>query len=117
LNFFSKARNLLNGFLFCALIVSGGNNLLIKFNLPVFSVSLELPIISIVCESEGRQSVLSDLLINHKHNPNPVAHWQDFLNSSQSLCITNHELTEGLLTVTDNKNFAIEFFFKGKEFT
>ncbi|CAC9953401.1 Transcription-repair coupling factor [uncultured Gammaproteobacteria bacterium] len=54
--------------------------------------------ILIVCESEGRQSVLSDLLINHKHNPNPVAHWQDFLNSSQSLCITNDELTEGLLT-------------------
>jgi transcription-repair coupling factor (superfamily II helicase) len=54
--------------------------------------------ILIVCESEGRQSVLSDLLINHKRNPNPVAHWQDFLSNRHSLCITNGELTEGLLT-------------------
>ncbi|BAS68496.1 transcription-repair coupling factor [Bathymodiolus septemdierum thioautotrophic gill symbiont] len=54
--------------------------------------------ILIVCESEGRQSVLSDFLINHNRNPLPVAHWQDFIESEQSLCITNDELTEGLLT-------------------
>jgi len=54
--------------------------------------------ILIVCESEGRQSVLTDLLINHHYHPIAVTHWQDFLNSHQSLHITNNELTEGLLT-------------------
>jgi len=54
--------------------------------------------ILIVCESEGRQSVLSDLLINHERTPVSVEHWQDFIGSDKSLCITNDELTEGLLT-------------------
>ncbi|WXU00586.1 MAG: Transcription-repair-coupling factor [Catillopecten margaritatus gill symbiont] len=54
--------------------------------------------ILIVCESEGRQSVLSDLLINHDRTPVSVEHWQDFINSDKPLCITNDELTEGLLT-------------------
>ncbi len=54
--------------------------------------------ILIVCESEGRQSVLSDLLISHQLNPNPVEDWQGFLNSDKKLCITNDELSEGLLT-------------------
>ncbi|MBA5249750.1 MAG: transcription-repair coupling factor [Gammaproteobacteria bacterium] len=56
--------------------------------------------ILIVCESEGRQSVLTDLLTNHTHPPTPVAHYQDFLTSHQTLHITNNELTEGLLTET-----------------
>lgn len=54
--------------------------------------------ILIVCESEGRQSVLSDLLVNHDRNPVSVGHWQDFIDSDQNLCITNDELSEGLLT-------------------
>lgn len=54
--------------------------------------------ILIVCESEGRQSVLNDLLISHDRSPVSVRHWQDFLNRNHSLCITNDELTEGLLT-------------------
>jgi transcription-repair coupling factor (superfamily II helicase) len=54
--------------------------------------------ILIVCESEGRKSVLSDLLISHELKPNPVEDWQDFLSSDKKLCITNDELSEGLLT-------------------
>lgn len=59
--------------------------------------------ILIVCESEGRQSVLSDLLINHDRNPVSVKHWQDFIDGDKSLCISNDELIEGLLT----ENIAI----------
>lgn len=54
--------------------------------------------ILIVCESEGRQSVLSDLLINHDRKPVSVEHWQGFIDGDQSLYITNDELIEGLLT-------------------
>lgn len=54
--------------------------------------------ILIVCASEGRKSVLSDLLISHELKPNPVEGWQDFLSSDKKLCITNDELSEGLLT-------------------
>ena len=59
--------------------------------------------ILIVCESEGRQSVLSDLLISHELKPSPVEGWQGFLSSDKKLCITNDELSEGLLT----QNIAI----------
>ena len=54
--------------------------------------------ILIVCESEGRQSVLSDLLNNHGHTPNLVNNWQAFIAHEQRLCITNANLSEGLLT-------------------
>ncbi len=54
--------------------------------------------ILIVCESEGRQSVLSDLLNNHGCNPNLVNNWQAFVAQEQRLCITNANLSEGLLT-------------------
>ncbi|KAA0448404.1 MAG: DEAD/DEAH box helicase, partial [Candidatus Thioglobus sp.] len=54
--------------------------------------------ILLVCESEGRQSVLNDLLANHGDIPIAVRHWQDFISSNHSLCSTNDELTEGLLT-------------------
>ncbi|SMN13549.1 Transcription-repair coupling factor [Bathymodiolus heckerae thiotrophic gill symbiont] len=54
--------------------------------------------ILIVCQSQGRQSVLSDLLANHQRQSNPVERWQDFLNSNEKLCITNDELSEGLLS-------------------
>mgnify|MGYP001584208624 FL=1 len=54
--------------------------------------------ILIVCESQGRQSVLSDLLTSHALTPSAVDTWQDFLDSNKKLCITNDELSEGLLT-------------------
>ncbi len=54
--------------------------------------------ILIVCESEGRQSVLNDLLINHGYKPNPIKLWQDFISNETNLCITNANLSEGLLT-------------------
>ncbi len=54
--------------------------------------------ILIVCESEGRQSILSDLLINHDQKPKPINHWQDFIHNEQTLCITSANLSEGLLT-------------------
>lgn len=54
--------------------------------------------ILIVCESEGRQSVLTDLLNNHQLTPLSVKHWQDFSSYKQTLCITNANLSEGLLT-------------------
>jgi transcription-repair coupling factor (superfamily II helicase) len=38
------------------------------------------------------------LLISHELKPNPVEDWQDFLSSDKKLCITNDELSEGLLT-------------------
>ncbi len=54
--------------------------------------------ILIVCESEGRKSVLTDLLINHELKPDSVEHWQDFIQNEQRLCITNANLSDGLLT-------------------
>lgn len=54
--------------------------------------------ILIVCESQGRQSVLGDLLISHKLKPSTTEGWQDFLDSNKKLCITNDDLGEGLLT-------------------
>jgi transcription-repair coupling factor (superfamily II helicase) len=59
--------------------------------------------ILIVCESKGRQNMLNDLLIRHKLKPSLTKSWQDFLNSDKKLCITNDELSEGLLT----ENIAI----------
>ena len=59
--------------------------------------------ILIVCESEGRQSVLTDLLTNHNLEPNSVEHWHEFIGCGQALCITNADLSEGLLT----ENIAI----------
>ncbi|SMM99600.1 Transcription-repair coupling factor [uncultured Candidatus Thioglobus sp.] len=54
--------------------------------------------ILIVCESEGRQSVLTDMLIDYIRKPTSVKDWQDFLASNDQLCITNAHLNEGLLT-------------------
>ena len=54
--------------------------------------------ILIVCESEGRQSVLTDLLNNHDLAPINVDHWHAFIQGEQKLYITNADLGDGLLT-------------------
>jgi transcription-repair coupling factor (superfamily II helicase) len=45
-----------------------------------------------------QRKIKLDLLISHELKPNPVEDWQDFLSSDKKLCITNDELSEGLLT-------------------
>lgn len=52
--------------------------------------------ILIVCESEGRKSVVTDLLINHDLTPMSVNNFHEFIRSNQALCITNSQLGEGL---------------------
>ncbi len=54
--------------------------------------------ILITCESKGRQSVLSELLLNHDLKPDAVDNWQAFTQSTRALCITNASLSEGLLS-------------------
>ena len=54
--------------------------------------------ILIVCESEGRQSVLTDLLNNHDLEPINIDHWHTFIQGEQKLYITNADLSDGLLT-------------------
>ena len=54
--------------------------------------------ILIVCESEGRQSVLTDLLNNHDLEPINIDHWHAFIQGEQKLYITNADLSDGLLT-------------------
>ena len=53
--------------------------------------------ILIVCESEGRQSVLVDLLSSHDLNPTQCAGWADFIYQSSNLCITSARLNEGVV--------------------
>lgn len=52
----------------------------------------------IVCESEGRQSILTDLLNNHDLAPINIDHWQAFTQGEQRLYITNANLSDGMLT-------------------
>jgi transcription-repair coupling factor (superfamily II helicase) len=52
----------------------------------------------IVCESQGRQSVLTDLLSSNQLSSQDCANWAEFLQSEDKLCITNASLSEGLLT-------------------
>jgi transcription-repair coupling factor (superfamily II helicase) len=54
--------------------------------------------ILIVCESQGRQSVLMDLLSSHQLSPQDCNHWADFLDDDSKLSITNDNLGEGFLT-------------------
>ena len=51
----------------------------------------------IVCESEGRQSVLTDLLSTHQLKVNDCSNWSDFHNQDNKLSITNASLSEGVL--------------------
>ena len=57
----------------------------------------------IVCESQGRQSVLSDLLSSNQMSTKNCADWGEFLDAEPRLCLTNARLGEGLLTT----DFAI----------
>ncbi|MGE4594128.1 MAG: transcription-repair coupling factor [Gammaproteobacteria bacterium] len=52
----------------------------------------------IVCESQGRQSVLTDLLSSNQLSSQDCANWAEFIESEDKLCITNASLREGLLT-------------------
>ena len=65
----------------------------------------------IVCESEGRQSVLTDLLSTHQLKVNDCSDWSDFHNQNNRLCITNASLSEGVLfekiaIITENNLFG-----------
>ena len=51
----------------------------------------------IVCESDGRQSVLVDLLSSYRLNPTQCSGWIDFINHSSKLCITSASLNEGVV--------------------
>ena len=51
----------------------------------------------IVCESDGRQSVLVDLLSSYGLKPTQCSDWIDFINQSSKLCITSARLNEGVV--------------------
>ena len=65
----------------------------------------------IVCESQGRQSVLTDLLSSYQLSAVNCDHWIDFLEQKEKLCITNASLSEGILcdqfaVITENNLFG-----------
>jgi len=69
--------------------------------------------ILVVCESRGRQDVLSDLFTSHNLDAHSVKNWHEFSKSSKLLNITHENLTHGLLTsdiaiVTENDLFGQE---------
>ncbi len=69
--------------------------------------------ILVVCESRGRQDVLSDLFTSHNLDAHGVKDWHEFSKSSKLLNITHENLTHGLLTsdiaiVTENDLFGQE---------
>ncbi|MBC8493653.1 MAG: transcription-repair coupling factor [Candidatus Thioglobus sp.] len=69
--------------------------------------------ILIVCQSQGRQTILEELLSNHSLTAKPITDWQQFLIESQPLCITNQTLAQGLLSddiaiVTEENLFGQE---------
>ena len=51
----------------------------------------------IVCESDGRQSVLVDLLSSYGLKPTQCSDWIDFINQISKLCITSARLNEGVV--------------------
>ena len=53
--------------------------------------------ILIVCETEGRKTVLSDLLLNHQLNVAECSSWANFKAQDSKLCITNGFLSDGVL--------------------
>ena len=65
----------------------------------------------IVCESQGRQSVLTDLLSSYQLSAVNCDHWIDFLEQKEKLCITNASLSDGILCdqfaiITENNLFG-----------
>lgn len=53
--------------------------------------------ILIVCESLGRQSILSELLNDNGIKPHSVIDWESFVSSDEQICITNASIRDGLL--------------------
>jgi len=51
----------------------------------------------IVCESQGRQSVLTDLLSSYEISAQDCIDWPDFLNKDSKLSITSASLSEGVI--------------------
>ena len=65
----------------------------------------------IVCESEGRKSVLTDLLSSYELFATDCDNWPDFLNQDSKLCITSASLSEGVIfekiaIITENNLFG-----------
>ena len=65
----------------------------------------------IVCESEGRQSVLNGLLSSYDLKPEECLSWSDFLNQNSKLGITHATLSEGVIfekiaIITENNLFG-----------
>ena len=65
----------------------------------------------IVCESEGRQSVLNDLLSSYNLTALDCLSWIDFIKQNNKLCITKASLNEGILCnqiviITENNLFG-----------
>ena len=65
----------------------------------------------IVCESEGRQSVLNDLLSSYDLKAEECLSWSDFLNQNSKLSITHATLSEGVIfekiaIITENNLFG-----------
>ena len=65
----------------------------------------------IVCESEGRQSVLNDLLSSYDLKAEECLNWSDFLNQDSKLSITHASLNEGVIfekvaVITENNLFG-----------
>ena len=65
----------------------------------------------IVCESEGRQSVLNDLLSSYDLKAEECLSWSDFLNQDSKLGITHSTLSEGVIfekiaIITENNLFG-----------
>ena len=69
--------------------------------------------ILVVCDSQGRQSVLSDLLHSNKLKATNSSGWIDFINQDEELCITNASLSEGMVCngfaiITENNLFGTD---------
>ena len=65
----------------------------------------------IVCESEGRQSVLNDLLSSYELKAEECLNWSDFLNQNSKLSITHATLSEGVIFSNNC------YFFENNSFT
>ncbi len=67
--------------------------------------------ILIICESQGRQEVLTDLLSSNQIQATNSIDWMDFLEQDEKLCITNASLSEGMICneiaiITENNLFG-----------
>jgi transcription-repair coupling factor (superfamily II helicase) len=67
--------------------------------------------ILIICDSQGRQEVLTDLLSSNQIKVTNSINWIDFLEQDEKLCITNASLNEGMICneiaiITENSLFG-----------